>query len=76
MRRTSLKLAIAAVGALILTFASFSAAEWRGKQLRPKISFGIHYVRPYNEFDYIWIGSLALIIGLVIAALMFVEKED
>lgn len=76
MTRTKFKLSIAAIAVAAVGFTAMSAADQYEKQLPNAISFGMDHGRPYNGFDYLWIGSFIVAIGLIVAALMLIDNEE
>jgi hypothetical protein len=73
MRRTSLKTFIASFAFLTLgVFASSMAA----KDYLPDYKFGMHPVRPWNNWDYFAICSFVLFASLAFGSFRFFKHGD
>ena len=75
MRRTSLKAFSLSIGFLSFGLFSMSAAEAYYESTNP-IKFGLDFGRPWNHWDYLWLGSFVMFFALLVVSLMFLNKDD
>jgi hypothetical protein len=73
MRRTSVKTFIASFAFLVLGVVAFATAE---NNYQPDYTFGVHVVRPWNNWDYLAICSFVLFTSLVLVSFRFFNRND